>query len=98
MDKILKETTSLGLKRKGKKKKQKLHPNWLLQRFASFVCSGSETWELGSFLANQQLHLQIIKQLNFFLKVNLKKVNYFLMFGSVMKNKLENTFQCLVMS
>jgi hypothetical protein len=26
------------------------------------------------------------------------KVNYFSMFGSVMENKLENTFQCLVMS
>jgi len=26
-----------------------------------------------------------------------RKVNYFPMFGSVMKNKLENTFQCLVM-
>ena len=25
------------------------------------------------------------------------KVNYFLMFSNVMKNKLENTFQCLVM-
>jgi len=57
MDKILRETTTLGLKRK-KKKEKKLHPNWLLQRLASFVCRGSETWELGSFLANQQLHLQ----------------------------------------
>ena len=34
----------------------------------------------------------------FFSKVNFGKVNYFLMFDSVMKNKLENTFQCLVMS
>ena len=34
----------------------------------------------------------------FYWKVNFEKVNYFLMFGSVMKNKLENTFQCLVMS
>jgi len=34
----------------------------------------------------------------FFWKVNSEKVNYFLMFGSVMKNKLENTFKCLVMS
>jgi len=33
----------------------------------------------------------------FFWKVNFGKVNYFLMFGSVMENKLENTFQCLVM-
>jgi hypothetical protein len=32
-----------------------------------------------------------------FWKVNSGKVN-FSMFGSVMKNKLENTFQCLVMS
>jgi hypothetical protein len=32
-----------------------------------------------------------------FWKVNFKKVSYFLMFVSVMKNKLENTFQCLVM-
>jgi len=33
-----------------------------------------------------------------FFKVNFKKINYFLMFGSVMKNKLENILQCLVMS
>jgi hypothetical protein len=33
-----------------------------------------------------------------FKKINFGKVNYFLIFGSVMKNKLENTFQCLVMS
>jgi hypothetical protein len=33
-----------------------------------------------------------------FWKVNSGKVNYFPMFGSVMENKLENTFQCLVMS
>jgi hypothetical protein len=33
-----------------------------------------------------------------FFKKKLKKVNYFSMFGSVMKNKLENTLQCLVMS
>jgi len=31
-------------------------------------------------------------------KVNSRKVNYFPMFVSVMKNKLENIFQCLVMS
>jgi hypothetical protein len=30
--------------------------------------------------------------------VSFWKVNYFPMFGSVMKNKLENIFQCLVMS
>ena len=40
---------------------------------------------------------------NFFCKVNSEKVNsgemnYFSMFGSVMENKLENTFQCLDMS
>jgi hypothetical protein len=29
---------------------------------------------------------------NYFFKVNLKKMNYFSMFGSVIKNKLENTF------
>jgi len=34
----------------------------------------------------------------FFWKVNSRKVNYFLMFDSVMENKLENVFQCLVMS
>jgi hypothetical protein len=34
----------------------------------------------------------------YFEKLNLKKVNCFLIFGIVMKNKLENTFQCLVMS
>ena len=30
--------------------------------------------------------------------MNSRKINYFLMFGSVMKNKLKNTLQCLVMS
>jgi len=34
----------------------------------------------------------------FFFKMNFKKMNYFFMFGSVMKNKLENIFQYLVMS
>ena len=29
-------------------------------------------------------------------KINSRKVNYFPMFSSVMKNKLENIFQCLV--
>jgi len=43
------------------------------------------------------------KASSFFLKVNFRKmnsgkINYFLMFGSVMKNKLENNFQHLVMS
>jgi len=33
-----------------------------------------------------------------FEKINSKKINYFLIFGSVMENKLENIFQCLVMS
>ena len=33
-----------------------------------------------------------------FWKVNFEKMNYFPMFGSVMENKLGNTFQCLVMS
>jgi hypothetical protein len=37
------------------------------------------------------------KKMNF-KKVNSGKVNYFLMFGSVVENRLENTFQCLVMS
>ena len=31
-------------------------------------------------------------------KVDSWKLNYFLMFGSVMKNKLENNFQCLVIT
>ena len=31
-------------------------------------------------------------------KVNSEKINCFSMFGSIMKNKLENTFQCLVIS
>ena len=30
--------------------------------------------------------------------MNFKKVNYFLMFGSVMKNKLKNNFQYLIIS
>ena len=33
----------------------------------------------------------------FSLKINSKKVNYFLIFDSVIKNKLKNTFQCLIM-
>ena len=33
-----------------------------------------------------------------FRKVNSRKVNYFLIFSNVMKNKLENTFQYLIMS
>ena len=33
----------------------------------------------------------------FFKKINSEKVNYFLIFGSLMKNKLENIFQCLIM-
>ena len=33
-----------------------------------------------------------------FKKINSKKVIYFPIFGTVMKNKLENIFQCLVMS
>ena len=37
-------------------------------------------------------------KLVFFWKMNFKKVNYFSMFGSLMKNKLENTFQHLIMS
>jgi hypothetical protein len=38
-----------------------------------------------------------LKKVNFE-KVNFEKLNYFSMFGSVMENKLENTFRCLVMS
>ena len=34
---------------------------------------------------------------NFFLESEFQR-KYFPMFGSVMENKLENTFQCLVMS
>jgi len=34
----------------------------------------------------------------FFKKINFKKINYFLIFNSIIKNKLENTFQCLVIS
>jgi len=29
-------------------------------------------------------------------KINFKKINYFLMFSNVIKNKMENNFQCLV--
>ena len=31
-------------------------------------------------------------------KANFRKINYFLIFNSIMKNKLENIFQYLVMS
>jgi hypothetical protein len=34
----------------------------------------------------------LLKKNSFFLKVNFRKINYFLMFGSVMKNKLKNIF------
>jgi hypothetical protein len=39
----------------------------------------------------------LLLESNFF-KVNFRKVNYFLIFGSVIKNKLKNIFQYLVMS
>jgi hypothetical protein len=29
---------------------------------------------------------------NFFFKMNFRKINYFLIFGNIMENKLENTF------
>jgi hypothetical protein len=44
------------------------------------------------------LFLFICRKVIFLKKINSRKVNYFLMFDSVMKNKLKNTFQCLVMS
>jgi len=31
-------------------------------------------------------------------KMNFKKINYFMIFNSIIKNKLENTSQCLVIS
>jgi len=39
----------------------------------------------------------LFKKINF-RKINSKKINYFLIFSSIIKNKLENIFQCLVMS
>jgi len=52
---------------------------------------------------NHRIGLFICWKVVFFWKVNSEKMNfikmnYFLMFGSVMENKLENTFQYLVMS
>jgi hypothetical protein len=38
------------------------------------------------------------KNIFFFLKINFKKINYFLIFYSIIKNKLENTFQYFIMS
>ena len=37
-------------------------------------------------------------EMSFFKKLNFKKIKYFFMFDSVMKNKLKNIFQCIVMS
>jgi hypothetical protein len=34
----------------------------------------------------------------YFFKINFRKVKYFFMFDSIMKNKLENIFQYLIMS
>jgi len=50
------------------------------------------------FLAGKRWKPVCLLESSFFYKVNSEKVNYFLIFSSVMKNKLENTFQCLVMS
>jgi len=36
--------------------------------------------------------LFIYWRINFFKKISFRKINYFLMFGSVIENKLENTF------
>jgi len=45
----------------------------------------------------QSIFKRLLKS-SFFKKINSRKINYFLIFGSVMKNKLENIFWCLVMS
>jgi len=44
------------------------------------------------------LDLFVCWKIVFFWKVNFRKVNYFLMFCSVMENKLKNIFQYLVIS
>jgi hypothetical protein len=42
-------------------------------------------------------HVYLLES-SFFLKVIFKKLNYFPMFGSIMKNKLDNNLHFLVMS
>jgi hypothetical protein len=70
-----------------------LHDN---QRLCSFI-NGYHLIGLRLLPHAQCIGIYLLEN-NFFLKINYKKVNYFLIFDSVIKNKLENTFQCLVMS
>jgi hypothetical protein len=72
---------------------QKLHTNTLpfeLRKASLVYCQGTKAlfvcWKVVSFWKVNSG------------KVNSRKMNYFSMFGSVMENKLENTFQYLVMS
>ena len=55
-------------------------------------------WRSGSILSIDWFYMSdLFLESKFFWKVNSRKVNYFMMFDSVMKNKLENIFQCFVM-
>jgi hypothetical protein len=52
---------------------------------------------LWCFSAERLIFICLLEN-NFFLKNKFYKINYFLIFNSLIKNKLENTFQYLVMS
>jgi len=49
-------------------------------------------------VATSSLRFCLFAEKYFLKKINFRKIKYFLMFDNIMKNKLENIFQCLVMS
>ena len=53
-------------------------------------------WGGGGF-KNLDLRSVCLLESIFFKKINSRKVNYFLIFGNIVKNKLKNTFQYLIM-
>ena len=52
-------------------------------------CSSLLIWDVWFFKVINFITVYLLEN-NFFFKINFKKINYFLIFGSVMKNKLEN--------
>ena len=72
---------------------------WILQNMTSCNYKAQVQIVVASMAIHNYIRAPFVcwKVVSFW-KVNSGKVNYFLMFGSVMENKLENNFQCLVMS
>jgi hypothetical protein len=61
------------------------------------------SWSPRTYFKFSYLCFFFLLKSNFFFKINSrkinsKKINYFLIFSSIIENKLENIFQCLVMS